>query len=184
MPYGRRTRSRVSPKQPINYLKHCVEDISTIATQTIRTQILCLATIGDETTTTVGTGTRAENVQVGSKIFSIDCEVLLRAQAGNAQGVMEWALVVLPPNQVFTAEQTDINNTGLARDEIGRYSGNVLRTGMVPFNINIAGKMHQRIKLPKSKRRMSVGSTVVFVTQNHSNGTADWYGKFIYKSYI
>jgi len=183
MPY-RRSRSRVSPKQPINYIKHCVQDISTITTATSRVQILCLPSLGDETTATIGTGTRAENVQVGSKVFSIDCEVLCRAQAGNAQGVFEWAVVVLPPNQTISIETTDVNNSGLARDLIGRYSGNVLKTGLVPFNINIAGKFHQRIKIPKSKRRQAMGGTTLFITHNHSNGTCDWYGKFIYKTYI
>ncbi len=184
MPYRRGRASGKLARLPINYIKHCVEDISTIAASTGRTQIIALGTLGDETTTTIGTGTRAENIRTGAKIFSIDCEVLMRAQAGNVKGFFEWAMVWVPPNQVFAIETADVNASGLARDLIGRYSGNVLRTGVVPFNINVSGKMHARIKLPRSKRVVRVGGTIVFVSHNHSNVVVDWLGKFIFKSYV
>jgi len=168
---------------PINYRKHCVQDIATVLASTTRSQLVVLAPIGDETTTTVTGATRAENVAVGEKVFSIDYEIIMRPDTTPTSGIFEIAWTFHRSPDALSIETTDVNNSGLARDLIGRYSGNCLYTRTQVMAANLGGYVRGRLKLPKSKRSFRLGDSLVCSTHNHSSLSATWMGKFIYKSY-
>ncbi len=167
----------------MHYLKHIVQEKETIGLNALRSEIIVLAPLGDETTVTTGTRTRDVNVSIGDKIFSIDYEIVLRASAVPTEGWYEVAWTFHRSPDVFNAELADINNDGLAKDLIGRYSGNCLWTKIVPYSNNVSGYYHGRLKLPKSKQSFRQGDSLICTIHNHGSVTADYMGKFIYKAY-
>jgi len=168
---------------PLNYVKHCVQDKATILANTGRSQIVILAPIGDETTTTIGTRTRAENVSVGDKVFTIAYEILCRPDSAPSEGYYEVGWTFHRSPDVLSIETADVNSNGLARDLIGRYSGNCLHTSITPMAVNISGKVQGRLKLPKTKRAFRLGDSLVCTIHNHANVSVEYIGKFIFKSY-
>ncbi len=184
MPYRRgRGRFKSLSKLPMNYVKHCVEEISNIAANTGRSEIVCLAPLGDETTTTIGTRTRDVNVTAGDKVFSIDYEIVCRPTQAGTEAFYEVAWTFHRSPDVLSIETADVNASGLAKDLIGRYSGNCLYTAIIPVAVNVGGKIRGKLKLPKTKRSFRVGDSLICTIHNHSSVTTEYIGKYIYKSY-
>ncbi len=170
-------------KLPMNYVKHCVQEKSTIAANTGRSEIIVLAPLGDEVTTTIGTKTRDVNVTVGDKIFSIMYEILCRPLTAGGESYFETAWTFHRSPDVLSIETADVNNDGLAKDLIGRYSGNCLHTAITPAAVNISGKIQGRLKLPKSKRSFRLGDSLICTIHNHNDVAVEYIGKYIFKSY-
>ncbi len=184
MPYRRgRSRFKTMAKMPMHYVKHIVQEKEQIAPNDLRAEILVLAPLGDETTATSGTRTRDVNVSIGDKIFSINYEIILRPNVVPVEGFYEVCWTFHRSPDVFSAELTDINNDGLAKDLIGRYSGNCLYTRMSPMSNNVGGYMRGTLKLPKSKQSFRQGDSLVCSIHNHGSVASEYMGKFIYKAY-
>jgi len=170
-------------KMPMKYVKHCVQEKATILSNTGRSELVVLAPLGDETTTTIGTATRDVNIDVGDKVFNIIYEIILRPDTTGSEMYYEVAWTFHRSPDVFNAEVADINSNGLARDLIGRYSGNCLHTKMIPMAVNIGGVCRGTLKLPKTKRAFRLGDSLVCTIHNHGSVSAEYIGKFIYKTY-
>ncbi len=127
-------------KRPINSVKHILMSRVTTAAENNNTITIASTGVTDEVTSTTKTaGTREGLVNVGSTIFSINYEIIVAGAAGATEPFVEVAFVRLPPGATFTIETAEVNAAGtwgLARDLIGRYSGQVLRTHLDSVKTN------------------------------------------------
>ncbi len=170
-------------KRPIQSTKHCCQNIGTIASASAVTDIVAITAVADEVTDATNVAVdRASNVQVGSKIFSFFYEVSAHFSGATTQLFGEWAILVLKPNQVLSIEADKTN--GLAKDLIGRFSGQVLRTGQFSTTVEQGRTFSGRQKIPRAYQRMAAnGMGIYFVIMNHGGATMSTMRKFIYKEY-
>jgi hypothetical protein len=187
MPGMYRQMRRGFNRRPMNYTKHCFETKVSIAANSLLSDFIYQAPIGDEVEDDlVDTLDRGQIVKAGDKIFSVDIECAFRAATEGAEGFVEWAVLKLTGGDFssLTAETTDINSSGLAKDLIGRYAGHVLRTGIVGLGVSSGGRLHFRLKIPRKYRRAEAnGGALLFVMYNHNAAAIDSIRKYIYKAY-
>lgn len=172
-------------RSPIHSIKHCVQEMGNLATDTALSQRVIGGPAGTEVTVeTFDAAARESGVPAGAKVYRVMTEVFVKpSAAGNPSQGIEWAYVRSAEQLAPGVTTADVITSGLARDLIGKYGGQVLKTGMTAAVSQQPAIIRCNLKIPKGKQTFKTGGALWFFMFSHMVESTDFNAKHIFKAY-